>query len=100
LRFREAKDIAARIIDMEIPRAPRARLEWFHDRRPGTDELLVELVDSRHGEVRVEMLAGLPVGALCFELGTALQMDSRVITRDARIEAGVDEVSSNPRRSS
>jgi hypothetical protein len=71
----EAQDVAIGIFDVEITCAPGPFLERSRDGCATTGELRMQLPDSGDGQMRVEMLFRLPVGALRFELRRALQMD-------------------------
>src|SRR6476659_10230975 len=77
---------------MEVARPPGSLLERFGDACSTANEFLVQLLNPRHGQVRIEMLARPPVGALRLESRCALEVDDRLVAGHARVEALVDEV--------
>src|SRR5262245_48302122 len=91
--LRETQDVTVRILDVEIPRAPRRLLERFRDASSTAGELPVQFLDSGDDQKRVEMLFRLPVNPLRCELRRALQVDDRPIAGHAGVKALVDEVS-------
>src|SRR5690348_15212063 len=90
--FREAEDVAVRVLNVEVQCAPRTLLKRLGDRSPAPNQLGVERPDLGHVKEGIEVLSGPAVGSFGVELGSALEMDRNAVSRHARVEIAVDEV--------
>jgi hypothetical protein len=73
--FREAEDVAVRVLNPEVQCSPRTLPKRLGDRSPAPNKLVVERADLGHVNESIEVLSRSTVGSFGVELGGALEMD-------------------------
>src|SRR5690349_19691434 len=82
----ERDDVAVRVLDVEVLRAPLRRGERSEDRYAARDALLVECLDAGHAGRGIEMLVLAAIRALGRILRGFLQVDFQSIQLPDRVK--------------